>query len=198
MKIPKIGMRNIKTAASVFLCLVIYELINREDPLLACAASIICTKPDVDNSLKAGMSRLIGTTIGGVVSVIVLLMIEASIVDQMYLIMIPLGIVVLIEICVILDKKDSVTICCIVYLSIMLTKRFESVFVVYAFNRIIDTAIGILIALFVNRYLMIPKKVKELYRRRILRKENLDDEEIMIEEVCGADGVNKTDIDAEK
>jgi hypothetical protein len=45
---------------------------------------------------------------------------------------------------------------------------------------------------------MIPKKVKELYRRRILRKENLDDEEIMIEEVCGADGVNKTDIDAEK
>jgi uncharacterized membrane protein YgaE (UPF0421/DUF939 family) len=112
--------------------------------------------------------------------------------------MIPLGIVVLIEICVILDKKDSVTICCIVYLSIMLTKRFESVFVVYAFNRIIDTAIGILIALFVNRYLMIPEKVKELYRRRILRKENLDDEEIMIEEVCGADGVNKTDIDAEK
>jgi len=161
MKIPRVGMRNIKTTIAVFLCLLVFELINRENPLLACVAAVICMKPDVDNSLKAGISRIIGTTIGGLISVIFLLIIEANIIEKLYIFLIPIGIILLIEICVAIDRKDSVQICCIVYLSIMITKRSGGDFVLYPINRIIDTSIGILIALALNRFLIFPTWLKK-------------------------------------
>lgn len=168
---PKIGMRNIKTATSVFLCLLFFEIINRKDPVFACVAAIICMQPTVDNSWDKGMQRVIGTIIGGLLSILFII-IDNNLIDAAYFFLIPLGIILLIEICVVINKKDAVIISCVVYLSIMLTQRYEGNYLIYTYNRVIDTSIGIIFALLVNRYLIMPKFIKE---RRNIKEQKMEE-----------------------
>lgn len=164
-EIPKIGMRNIKTAISVFLCLMFFEIINRPDPVLAAIAAIMCMKSDVDNSLQAGISRTVGTIIGALIAILLLQVINSNIIDDLYIFIIPIGMIFLIEICVLLKSSDSVSICCVVYLSIMLNLRNGGDYWEYSINRVIDTAIGIIIAVIINKFFKTPK---------ILKKEDYD------------------------
>lgn len=165
IKLPKIGMRNIKTAVSVFFCLIIFYTIDRENAFYACIASVICMQNTVDNTIKTGVSRLIGTAIGGFAGMIVLIAGETYFTEEIYLILMPLGIVLLIEICVALGRSGSVSICCVVFLSILTTHRYEGDYVMYAVNRIIDTSVGVIIALLVNRYLKLPRFMKKRVRQ---------------------------------
>ncbi len=165
---PKIGMRNVKTAISVFICLLFFESVNRENPIFACVAAIICMQPTIDNSWDKGLSRIIGTIIGGLLSVF-LIVIDAKLTEQFYIFLISLGIIILIEICVFIEKKDSVVIGCVVYLSIMLTQRYEGNYILYTYDRVVDTSFGIIVALLVNRYLIIPKIISDFINKK---KEN--------------------------
>lgn len=174
MNVPKIGMRNIKTAISVFLCLLFFEVINRKDPVFACVAAIICMQPTVDNSWDKGMQRIIGTIIGGLLSILFII-IDNNLIDAAYIFLIPFGIILLIEICVVINKKDAVIISCVVYLSIMLTQRYEGDYLVYTYNRVIDTSIGILIALLVNRYFTVPKFINQFINRNKHKHYELND-----------------------
>jgi hypothetical protein len=49
---PRIGMRNIKTSTAVFLCLLIFQLINRENSIQACIAAVICMQNTVVGAFK--------------------------------------------------------------------------------------------------------------------------------------------------
>lgn len=171
MNFPKIGMRNIKTSASVFICLLFFEFINRDNAIQACIAAIICMQNTIDDSFKKGIERVIGTIIGGIAGALVLFFVETYGHEQLLLFIIPLGIVILIEICVGLKLKQSVVICCVVYLSILITKQREGGYILYTFNRVVDTTLGIMITIFVNKYLKIPDDVKVLMGIKELNKE---------------------------
>lgn len=157
----RIGMRNIKTALSVFLCLLIFEAIHRENSFYACIAAVICMQPTLDNTFKKGFSRIIGTAIGGIIGIILLVISEIYIKEGAFIFLIPIGIIILIKICVAIGQKDSVSICCVVYLGIMITHRYEGDYFWYTLNRVIDTSIGIIIAVIVNRYLKVPERFKK-------------------------------------
>ena len=159
--LPRIGMRNIKTALSVFLCLLIFERIQRENSFYACIAAVICMQPTLDNTFKKGLSRIIGTAIGGVVGIILLVIGESYISEGAFILLIPIGIVILIEICISIEQRDSVSISCVVYLGIMIMHRYQGDYFWYTLNRVIDTSIGIIIAAFVNRYLKVPEMFKK-------------------------------------
>lgn len=163
MRLPKIGMRNIKTAVSVFLCLLLFNIIKRDNSFYACIAAIICMQQTIENTFSKGVSRIIGTIIGGFVGVILLVIGESYITENAYLFLIPLGIVILIEICVLLKQNDAVSICCIVFLSILINHRYIGDYLFYTINRVIDTSIGIMIAVAVNRYLKVPELVKRFF-----------------------------------
>lgn len=162
MQLPKIGMRNIKTAVSVFLLLFIFNIIDRDNSFYACIAAIICMQQTVENTFSKGISRIIGTVIGGLVGVIMLIAANTHISETVYLFLIPIGIIVLIEICVLLKQNDAASICCIVFLSIMLNHRFIGDFLSYTLDRVIDTSVGIIIAVMVNRYLKMPDFIKKM------------------------------------
>ncbi|MGD9568464.1 MAG: aromatic acid exporter family protein [Sedimentibacter sp.] len=162
MNFPKIGMRNIKTSISVFLCLLIFEFINRDNAIHACIAAIICMQNTIDDSFKKGGERVFGTIIGGIAGVLILFTVKELGNEKLLLFIIPLGIIILIEICVSLKFKQSVVICCVVYLSILISKEHEGGYILYTINRIIDTTIGIMITIFVNKYLKVPDEVKVL------------------------------------
>lgn len=146
-----IGLRNIKTALAVSMCILLFQVFDRPYPFYACIAAVICMQRSVEHSFRVGRDRMIGTVLGGLVGL------------GIYLIMGPswyatgLGIVIVIALCNRFGKQASVSIACIVLIAI-LTNLKEVTAVAYAANRVLDTLIGIVVALLVNR--MIPGKIK--------------------------------------
>ena len=156
----RIGMRNIKTTLSVFICLLLFEFINRENSIFACIAAVICMQNTVVDSMEKGIARVMGTIVGGFVGAVVLFIVNTFFNNDILIFIIPLGIMVLIQVCVAINMKQSVVICCVVYLSIMITKNHDEGYLLYTINRVLDTSVGILIALLVNKYVDIPEKIK--------------------------------------
>ena len=84
--IPHIGMRIVKTAVAVMLAYSIFavlDLVYRKDyqgiwgmlgPNYACIACIVCTQSTLGQTLRQGVSRLIGVAVGGTLGVLVLLL----------------------------------------------------------------------------------------------------------------------------
>ena len=173
---PKVGMRNIKTSTAVFLCLLIFQLINRENSIQACIAAVICMQNTVVDSYKKGFQRVIGTIIGGIAGGFVLFIVTSFGNEDLLIFIIPLGITILIHICVNIDMKQSVVICCVVYLSILITRNHEGGYILYTLNRVIDTIAGIMIALSVNKYMNMPDRLKKFLGRKEDKKEYTDDE----------------------
>ena len=62
--LPKVGMRNIKTATAAALCALVYYFFDRS-PAFACIGAIFGMGSDLQNSKQNGGNRLFGTMIGG-------------------------------------------------------------------------------------------------------------------------------------
>ncbi len=147
----KIGSRNIKTAISVFICISIFQLLNRPYPFYACIAAVICMQKSVKNSFKTGKNRMIGTVIGGVMGYVLTVTLGNS------GLVCGLGITIVIYSCNLFNQKNSVAIACIVFIAIMTNLRGIPPHI-YAINRVIDTFIGIIVSILVNRFININNK----------------------------------------
>ena len=178
MNFPRIGMRNIKTSASVFLCILIFELFDRDNAIMACIAAVICMQNTVVDSFKKGRERVIGTVIGGIAGALVLSITSTFGHENILIFIIPIGIMILIEICVTLELKNSVVICCVVYLVLLTSQHHNGGYILYTINRILDTTSGIVIALLVNKYMNIPENFKNKLKasKESDEKHGIDDE----------------------
>ncbi|MDQ5983157.1 MAG: hypothetical protein RUMPE_00155 [Eubacteriales bacterium SKADARSKE-1] len=153
----KLGLRALKTAISVLLCLLIAIIFHRSDMFFASIAAIICMQQTYDQTYSAGIHRLIGTIIGGAIGLASLLIIKYTPYNEYSdLIFAPLCILSVIYICNVIEYKNSVVIGCIVALSVILQhselNAYTNTFM-YVINRVIDTSIGIIIAMLVNKFL---------------------------------------------
>ncbi|MCY6356679.1 FUSC family protein [Clostridium sp. ZS2-4] len=144
----KIGMRNIKTALSVFICIIILRLFGFKYPFYACIASVICIQNSISGSFKTGKNRMIGTMIGATIGFIFSLIH----LDSAFLCFI--GIICVIYCCNITKVKESSTIACIVFLAITTNLKDVTPFM-YSVYRIFETFIGITVAVILN-YLLNP------------------------------------------
>lgn len=144
----RIGMRNIKTALSVFICIVILKLFRFQYPFYACIASVICIQNSISGSFTMGKNRMIGTTIGATIGFLFSLIQ----IDNAFLCFI--GIICVIHCCNITKVRESATIACIVFLAIMTNLKDVTPFM-YNIYRIFETFIGIIVAVILN-YLFNP------------------------------------------
>jgi uncharacterized membrane protein YgaE (UPF0421/DUF939 family) len=153
-EIPRIGLRNIKTSISVLLSFLVFRLIGRQYPIYAAVAAVICTKDTFQNSFDVSKDRVIGTLIGGIIGAIFLKIIGAFEFPLSFEIIASLGIVAVIYLCNLINEKGSVSLSCVVYLLIVFNFRYSDSTApyTYAFDRMIDTVMGIAISLLVNRY----------------------------------------------
>lgn len=151
--IPKIGMRNIKTAISVFICIALFNLFKRDNAFYACIAAVICMKDTYENSLSIGINRLLGTFLGGLLGIITIYLLSfLPNISTPNALITAFGTIIVIHTCTLLKKPAAVTIACIVFISIMINyPGIASYF--YAINRTFDTAIGIIIAILINKYI---------------------------------------------
>lgn len=152
---PKIhiGMRIWKTVIAVFIC-AIFGMILDIHPFYTMIAAILCMQANTNESIKKGMIRLVGTLIGGIGAVMILLLIDFTPLKAFslsYYIIISLSIVPLIYANVLMKHESSAYITCVVFLSVVLSHFENTNHYLFAVQRMIETAVGIIIAIIVNK-----------------------------------------------
>lgn len=157
MKIPKIGMRTVKSALAVAVCLLSYEYLGYAPPLYACIAAIICMQTDTQTTLKSGVSRISGTVIGGIIGIGFLFLNKLVLEGALISLFIPVGIVVTIYMCLLLKQPHACAISGVALCAVMLIHGNDGMEYYYAIGRIIETAIGVFAAVMIN--ILIPPRV---------------------------------------
>ncbi len=163
-KLPRLGMRNIKTALCVLVCLTINFLFENQVVLISSIAAIVCIQSTLENTLYVGLTRLIGTAIGGGFAILLIPLSSSPSFEVLYIILAPIFIVVIIYLCNVLRIPGSSPICAIVFISVIITPLTAvSVNLYYAaFINIVNTAIGIVVAMLINRFIAPPKRSNPL------------------------------------
>ncbi len=155
-----VGQRNIKTALAATLCALLYFLVDR-NPTFACIGAIFGVGSDMDNSRLNGGNRFFGTIIGGVLGMILF---------KLYIIFYPdgskhlpmllflfAGVVALILVNQTFHWPGAVQPGGVV-LCIILFNTPVDTYISYSIDRMLDTGIGVAIALLIN-YLLPREKV---------------------------------------
>ena len=166
VKIPGVGMRNVKTALAAAFCAFIYYFFDRS-PAFACIGAIFGMGSDMEDSRKNGGNRLFGTLIGGLLGMVLFrlyLFIEPT--GKYTLWLVPLtfiGTVILIVLCQMVwvggVQPGGVVLCILLF-----NTPVES-YVSYALYRILDTTIGVLIAWAVSY--VFPRGWMQMWKERI-------------------------------
>ena len=159
-----IGMRNLKTGLSVLICLLFYYFTDREGALIATVSSIICMQDNVEKSLINARNRLYGTVIGAILGMAFLYVTDhvtevfdriAS--DYLSIALSAFGIMLLILLCNIIHRSDTIVIGCMVFLAIMLGRTYQTP-IEYSINRFLDTFVGVAVAICINQFVLNPAK----------------------------------------
>ena len=72
-KFPKVGMRMVKTAVAVFICLLITFIRPESVPIYSTITAVLCMQPYLSNTKEIAINRIVGTLIGGLAGMLVLM-----------------------------------------------------------------------------------------------------------------------------
>ncbi|WP_167956106.1 HAD hydrolase family protein [Anaerosporobacter faecicola] len=175
-EIPPVGLRIIKSAVAIALCYVVSSLRGGSGIVFySQLAALWCMQLYVKNSVSKAKQRTIGTIIGALYGLVVILVgkqLHISPIEHqiIYDISIAFMIIVVIYTTVLINRKEASYFSCVVFLSIVVNHIADQNPYLFVWNRFLDTMIGILIALLVNSF-HLPKQKN----RDILFLSGLDD-----------------------
>lgn len=156
----KIGMRTIKTGISVFLCILVSLLLHRETYVVAAITAVFTLREDMVNTMKYGKHRIIGNVLGAIMSIAVIVIFRwFGQSDIVQLIFIPLIIMLMIALLAHFGYQEGTVGACATLLTIVFMIPANRSYN-YAFARVVDSFIGMGIALAVN-YLIPQGKLKK-------------------------------------
>ena len=168
-------MRTAKTALSVLVCLLIYKLfyyLNMQfdesgfisfvhdyffgtSPSFACIAAVICLQDTIESSVQFGISRVIGSVIGGIAAVFLSLVNANFLASRGDIFVCVFGVILLIWICNAISRKEASSITVITFLIIIIGIDFAHP-IVAAINRTFGTIIGATISILINKTVKSP------------------------------------------
>jgi len=155
---PSIGMRNLKTALAVFICVVVFALMGPNfNPLFAAVAAVITMESNIEETVESGWNRILGTIIGGATGIFGIFIANLIPFRFGYVAVIPLGVIGLIYLCNNFKKHGAITITCIMFISVMTTYSQDLGNYMLAAMRLLETAFGIIVAYLVNRFIKLPE-----------------------------------------
>ena len=165
----RIGLRVIKTAAAVGLCLLFALFWGGIESILITAVSAIVTiRATQEETITSGMFRILGTIIGGVLGAIVVIisLFLPFYHEGLFVIIIPLALLLNLYICNVLNMQDSCAIACVVTVivatQIAPQDNSMSEALLYAMMRVRDTFVGVIIATVMN---IVPYKISDLIKK---------------------------------
>ena len=156
-KLPIPGQRILRTMVAVWLCLLVYVLRGRHgEPLYAALAVLQCIQPYTKATRTVGRKRIIGTLIGAVWGLLLLLT-EESLARMghdepwQHFLLIGFFTGIVLYSTVLLKVSETAYFSAVVFMVITIKHANDVSPYVYAFNRTLDTIIGVLVAEVVNR-----------------------------------------------
>lgn len=163
-KITMPGMRIIKTTLAVFLCLLVSLFRKEQDnnTFFAVIAAVITLKSSIKDSKQSAVVRLQATAFGAVFGLVALKLRSAIGISWHsvgYFVILSVMVFVLIWVSVQVFKSQGTALGAVVFFSIALNHVADVQAPMFALHRFIDTLIGVLIALAVNRIL--PNKLED-------------------------------------
>ena len=151
------GQRIVRTVAAVMLCMIVYELRGRRGmPIFALIAAVMCIQPYTRSMKAIAQRRVIGTLIGAGWGVITLLLEQAirgipDPDDILHYLIAAIGCGIVIYFTVWLNLAEMAQFAGIVFLIVVITQTGSGNVFIYAYHRIVDTLIGLVVGEVVNR-----------------------------------------------
>lgn len=157
----RLGMRTTKTGIAVLLCILIYHFFDRQYTMIAALSAVFALREDISATFTFGKARILGNTLGAVGAIIFALISQYFHYNfwiELFLIpLLVIGIIVLFDG---LDYNAGI-IGSVATLLIIIYTIPHGQSVLYAFQRLLDTVIGVAVAIIVNRVIKTPKPKKE-------------------------------------
>ncbi|MCC8049382.1 MAG: HAD hydrolase family protein [Clostridiales bacterium] len=173
-RIPRPGMRIIKSAAAIILCYFVSFLRgNNGIVFYSQLAALWCIQMYTASTFKNAGQRLTGTIIGALYG-LVFLLIRGQLVSNAVLsfgemafqmmnaAVISAMVILVLYTTVLIKKKQASYFSCVVFLSIVVNHASDINPYLFVWNRFLDTVIGILIGLLVNTVSLPRKKQKDI------------------------------------
>ncbi len=169
--IPGLGLRSLKTALAVVFTALFYAFFQNSNPTFACIGAIFGMGSDMQESRRSGGNRFFGTIIGGFIGLGLYWMEHQIFPDGCYWLRMPLvfvGIIIMISLCVLFRwpggvQPGGVVLCIILF-------NTPAHHIGYAVSRMIDTGVGVVIALLVN-YLLPRSRLERWFHLSKNRKD---------------------------
>lgn len=168
--LPKVGMRVVKTLVSVSMIVIIYSLIDR-NPCFACIGAVFGMGKVLTGGLKSGGNRFIGTLVGGMLVIPTYWLMYVSNLRIPNWVCLMLGLFLILYISQLLGAHDAIQPGTVVFFVVLYTVTSER-YIAYTVARIIDTGLGVLLSLIINKIFPSPLEDEKL----------LEQEEIEIKE----------------
>ena len=151
----KVGGRTIKTIVAVFLCLLTGIIWKSDTAFYAAIAAVLCVQRTSKDSFREAFNREMATVIGGMWGMLVLLFernvwcIPYEVLRYLFLsvLLIPI-----INFSVLIKREKGTFLMCVVFLCITVTHGNDESPLSFGAARILDTTIGIVIALIINQF----------------------------------------------
>lgn len=164
-KLPAVGKRILKSAIGVFLCYLVYLLRGRQGiPFYTMLTVLQCIQPYTGKTLSMAVQRTTGTLVGAGFGLICILL-------ELYAFNIyntiagyaltALMIIPVIYVTLLLHKQSAAYFSCVVFLSITVNHIADANPYIFVLNRVLDTFIGIVIALIINSVRLPRRKDKK-------------------------------------
>lgn len=172
LELPGVGMRTIKTAVAVVLSYLFFVPFQYLSPgffdllaanggaFYACIAAVICLQSSVGKTVHQGVSRLIGTGIGGLLGLLVLTTDRLLSHPWFLALMLGLGTVLVIWLCNVIRRPAACSIA-VVVLCVILFNHSGPERYIYAVSRMFETAVGVVMAIVINYALPDHRKESE-------------------------------------
>lgn len=163
-RLPLPGQRIYRSSIAVAFCLLIYVLRGYEGtPMFSAFAALQCIQPYTKDMKLVARKRILGTLIGAFWGLFQLLfeieLIRIGMLDEgLHYVIVPLMLIPLLYSTTLLKVQETAYFSSIVFLSITINHFTpDSNPYLFAFNRLLDTVIGVMVASVVNR-LHLPRR----------------------------------------
>lgn len=151
----KVGGRTLKTVVAVFLCLLTGIVRKSDTAFYAAIAAVLCVQRTSEDSFREAFNREVATVIGGICGMLVLVF-ERNIYCVTYevlrCLLLSVLLIPIINLSVLIKQEKGTFLMCVVFLCITVTHGNDGNPLAFGMARIIDTTVGIVIALDINRF----------------------------------------------
>lgn len=154
-----IDKKMLKIALAVFLSVLVSQLFKLQSSFFAAIAVVFCMNNSFYTSYKAGLYRMCGTLVGASAGILVVW------IHPNDALLCGVGTLVYVLVCKLVHIEKTIPTAGVVFAAIMLTLGNKNPFL-YSLNRVIDTFVGIIIAVIIS-YAVFPNENIIKIRRNI-------------------------------